>query len=192
MGAERTVARQPSGPERRPVSPATLERSSSVAQRSPAALQQRLGNQGVAQFVARTVQRESTLPVSSPHDPAEREATSIASAVMRMPDPAGASALHASSGPTMVQRCAACGTAGGSCSCGSAIQRDASSSAAATTPSATSDIQRNLSGGSPLPSGVKGFMEPRFGADFRGIPAYGRPGARAGRFCVEQAGGERR
>ncbi len=71
MGAERTVARQPSGPERRPVSPATLERSSSVAQRSPAALQQRLGNQGVAQFVARTVQRESTLPVSSPHDPAE-------------------------------------------------------------------------------------------------------------------------
>ena len=68
----------------------------------------------------------------------------------------------------MVQRCA-CGATSGACSCGSAIQRAPSPSAATAAHSATSDIQRNLSGGSPLPSGVKGFMEPRFGADFSGV-----------------------
>lgn len=159
----KTTARQPSAPERRPVSPAALERSASVP-RSPIALQQRLGNQGVAQFVARSVQREAALPVSSPHDPAEREAVSIASAVMRMPAPAAEPKPAA--GPIAVQRCA-CGTTGGPCTCRSAIQRDAAP--ASTAPSATSDIQRNLSGGSPLPSGVRGFMEPRFNADFSGV-----------------------
>lgn len=159
----KTTARQPSAPERRPVSPAALERSASV-QRSPIALQQRLGNQGVAAFVARSVQREGALPVSSPHDPAEREAVSIASAVMRMPAPAAEP--QPTAGPIAVQRCA-CGTTGGPCTCRSAIQRDAAP--ASTAPSATSDIQRNLSGGSPLPSGVRGFMEPRFNADFSGV-----------------------
>src|SRR5205807_8963037 len=78
MSFDRSVARKPSTPERRPVSPPIVERSRSSSAQPHASqlLQRRLGNRGTALFLARqsaSVQA-SSLTVSSAHDPAEREA----------------------------------------------------------------------------------------------------------------------
>ena len=82
---------------------------------------------------------------SSPHDAAEREARSTASAVMSMSEP-------------VVARSAA------TASCGD-VQCKADE--AAQIPLELSNaIKRNMTGGTPLPPTVRGFMEPRFGADF--------------------------
>ncbi|WP_338699895.1 DUF4157 domain-containing protein [Bradyrhizobium sp. 26S5] len=91
-----------------------------------------------------------SLKISSPHDPAEREATAVAAQVMRSELPAAAQV-------------------GGSASVG--LQRDAESKGEARAPGETglvlgAEIARQTSGGSPLPSTVRGFMEPRFGAGF--------------------------
>jgi hypothetical protein len=113
-------------------------------------LQRRLGNEGTLALVAR-----SSMRVSSPHDPAEREATAKASEVMRMTSPAvrvgGSSVAEA-------QRC----------DCPSPIQRKGDGPAH-VPPTIANEIQSSMSGGAPLPRNVRAFMEPRFGADFGGV-----------------------
>lgn len=120
---------------------------------SPAnALRQRLGNQGTQALVARSasagpahqVQRMTT--VGAPNDPAELEARATASTVMRMEAPVPADV--AGTAPASVQR--------------------APPSAAA----APAEVRIDTSGGAPLPSAVRGFMEPRFGADFSGVRVH--------------------
>ncbi|HLK48646.1 MAG TPA: DUF4157 domain-containing protein [Bryobacteraceae bacterium] len=153
MGTSRTAARQPAPLERKPAPP--------VPSRAPAAavtpvqlLQRRLGNQGAAAYVAK-----SALRVSSPSDPAEREAVAKAAEVIRMPAPV----MHVAAGESAgVQRCAC-----EQCSCASAIQRQEAGPSPA--PDLSADIATGMSGGSPLPRGVRTFMEPRFGADFSGV-----------------------
>jgi hypothetical protein len=121
---------------------------------------------------AGTVQLQSTMRVSSPRDPAEREAESTARKIMRMASPevtlnsgAGDAPLRrklespyiarfADSIRLMRQHTAApTGTRQGE------GQPEVSASLA-------SDITGSQGAGSPLPAGVRQFMEPRFGADF--------------------------
>jgi hypothetical protein len=177
MATQRALARKPSSVDRHPVTATALQRSPSI-QRSAASLapvpslQERLGNQGVARFVARSVQRQP-LEVSSPHDPAEIEATSVAASVMRMPDTAVAARSSVTASPTLVSRCAC--SPGAPCSCGGAAQRAAAPGGVAApgaAPVTTTEIQSSLSGGSPLPGSVRSFMEPRFGSDFRGVRVH--------------------
>jgi hypothetical protein len=147
MAVQRTLARKPAAPDRRPV-PATGTPVTASAHASEQ-LQRRLGNAGVSAFLQR-----ASLRVSSPTDPAEREATATAANVMRMAAPP---ALH-SGGSAAIQRCA----------CEPEIQR-AGDAPAPPTSNVTSDIQGATSGGTALPGPVRSFMEPRFGADFGGV-----------------------
>src|SRR5438552_1047774 len=91
MSSHRALARERSSPDRRP--PLTVARKQAGAEGAHPAqrLQRRLGNQGAA-LVAR-----SALSVSSPRDPAEREATRVAALVMRAAAPAAARAAATSS-----------------------------------------------------------------------------------------------
>ncbi len=164
MGPTRTVARQPAQPERKTVvrPPVRTAVPLSTAQ----LLQRRLGNEGAAAFVAR-----SSLRVSSPQDPAEKEAVAKASSVMRMAD----SSVPVSNISSGVQRCGCA-----SCACGSAANSDTGvrrkESASPAHHEAPHDvskqIQSSMAGGSPLPSGVRAFMEPRFGSDFSGVRVH--------------------
>lgn len=90
--------------------------------------------------------------ISSPHDPAEREAEDTAKQIMRMAGPGiGAADRTGNSGAAAAAR----------------IDRKAAGSDAG--PAVTAGIDSSMSGGSPLPSGVRSFMEPRFGADFGSV-----------------------
>ncbi len=146
---DRAPLRSKAGPERRPAVAQTLAHTVSAAQASPAQqVQRRLGNQGAQQWVARAsapnappVQLSSA--VSSPHEPAELEAQAVARTVMRMTAPApGVARVGSDAGATSPQR-----------------QADGSA------PRAPAPVG-HLSGGAPLPAGVRTFMEPRFGARF--------------------------
>src|SRR6185503_5668947 len=158
MTSAHVLDRQSSAPDRRPA-PASGALSRMAAQPVTAArtLQSRLGNRGVLAMMtqetaltpisahsAPAAPAASLLRVSSPTDPAEREATATASAVMRMtaPPPVGSVAGG-------VQRAAEVGGGGGM-----------------APPAVSAGIGSAMSGGAPLASGVRNFMEPRFGADF--------------------------
>lgn len=92
-----------------------------------------------------TVQR-APLRLSSPQDTAEREAAAAARTVMTMHLPRATAPRVAGAG--LIQRSpAADGSGGGT---------------AARLPSSPA-------GGTPLPAGVRSFMEPRFGADFGAV-----------------------
>ena len=106
------------------------------------------------------VQQASALSVSSPTDAAELEAQSTAKNVVRMPAPRG---VLAQASATRLQRSAALVPQTG-------VQRSASAPAPPPVSSATAaEIGSSRSSGSPLPSDVRGFMEPRFGADFSAV-----------------------
>ena len=169
MSAPRVVARKAATQERRPPAPKTVARAPTVSPAAHAgqALQRRLGNQGSAALIARSalagpaatprvqptgpagVPQASGLMVSSPSDPSEREATAVAGTIMRMPastptvDVAGAAATSAQRSP------------------------------AASAPSGSAaGVQISASGGMPLAGAVRGFMEPRFGADFSRVQVH--------------------
>jgi hypothetical protein len=111
---------------------------------------------------------QAAMRVSSPTDPAEREAVAVGSAVARMAvPPAAAPAAVAKaattktpprtpSGPSRMHS-ALLPAAG--------VQREGKGPPAATQEVAT-EIQASLGGGQPLPQAVRDFMEPRFQADF--------------------------
>jgi phage-related protein len=154
MGTSRIVARQPAPMERK-AAPPVPTRAAATSPTSAQLLQRRLGNQGTAMLIAR-----SALRVSSPHDPAEREAVAKAAEVMRAPAPAASIAVGET---TSLQPCSC-----DACSCGSGIHRKESGPAPAHDPS--HEIHSAVSaGGTPLSPGVRTFMEPRFGADFGGV-----------------------
>lgn len=159
MGNQRTVARQLTPEVRRsavaaaPVRAAAAPHATSTVQ----LLQRRLGNQGSAALIAK-----SSLRVSSPQDASEREATSKASEVMRRSTPvAPVSAV----GTADLQRCD-CGHGGEH-----AVQLKEAGPAPASR-DVSGEIHSSMSGGSPLPVGVRGFMEPRFGANFGNVRVH--------------------
>ena len=156
MAAHRTLARQPAPPERKAAPPAPA-RSPAPAPSTAQLLQRRLGNQGTVALVAR-----SGIRVSSPHDASEREAVTKAAEVMRMPAPApGPIAV----GSARVQRCAC-----ENCACHLADRQAAGPEPAKAD--VGQQIQAGMTGGSPLPGGVRTFMEPRFGADFSRVRVH--------------------
>jgi hypothetical protein len=159
--------------ERRPAAAAQVQRSAAPA-RSPAqSIQQRLGHQATQALIARsaatpeaasrgppvseisapTIQRAAAAHLSSPNDPAEREAEETARKVVQIP--------HSS--PPAATKSTESGT----------VQRDAAPPAHVVTPTGV-----NLSGGAPLPATVRSYMEPRFGADFGHVRVHhDRPAA---------------
>jgi hypothetical protein len=114
----------------------------------------------------RAEQVQASLNVSSPHDPAEKEAEVTAKRIVRMPEPGqpgthgGNTQRHFES--PYIARFADSGVAArrepGS------ILRKAEGSA-----NVTADVQNTRTAGSPLPGEVRRFMEPRFGADFANV-----------------------
>jgi hypothetical protein len=174
MGAQRTFARHAAPAERRPMPQPAAVRASvapSTVHRSHL-LQQRLGNSGSQAFLSRQAilhdspvrVQTSSLSVSSPNDPAEREATSVAAHVMRMPETAAPPGVGAT-GSSGIHR--------------SAAAASPAPAAATATPMLSRDIPQSMSAGSPLPDSVRGFMEPRFDADFSRVRVHtGEPAAR--------------
>ena len=119
------------------------------------ALQRKIGNRGTL-ALARSAASSDNAPsvdsirISSPSDPAEREATSVAASIMRSVDTAPVSA----STPSSLQRAAS-----------APLSRSASVAPAGVS----AKIARSMSGGTALPTSVRSFMEPRFGANFGGV-----------------------
>jgi hypothetical protein len=85
--------------------------------------------------------------VSSPKDPAEKEAESTAKKVMRMAQPPSVARFAGS------------------------IQRKGEGQPGVSA-GAAAEIRSSMAGGSPLPPGVRGFMEPRFRADFSNVKVH--------------------
>ena len=164
MAADRTTQRTTTKVERRPGAALAVQRSAAAAPPSAArALQERLGNHGTQALIARSfapatvgvaapvspqLSQARRLPakVSSPTDPAELEAEEAARKVMRMGQPAAGAAVSTK------------GSAKG------VAQREAAAASAPVAP-APSPIA-HAGAGAPLPSSVRGQMEPRFGASF--------------------------
>jgi hypothetical protein len=157
MRPERIAARTTVTERRPPTVAAPSRRSAAAPTTSPAlAMRQRLGNLGTQALIARSVApaapvvTSSSAPavqcltaVTSPTDPSEVEAQSVAAKVMRMsvPDAGAAPAAVGHGGPGTVQR-------------------------APDGPGAAAPISVRTGGGAPLPPALRDFMEPRFGADF--------------------------
>ena len=115
-------------------------------------------------FIAPTVQRK--MEVSKPGDRLEQEADSMAGKVMRMAappmaSPAGTERLQRKSDEKIQKTPAQ----------EEKIQRKSGEGAPAASSSVQSAIQGNT-GGQPLSSDVRGFMEPRFNADFSNVRVH--------------------
>jgi len=119
--------------------PASLRTQKTVANRTAPAVRRRA-----------PVKPQTSLRISSPGDPAELEAQSVGRQVARMPDPGGAIHVHRSeaTAPTVFRR-------------------------ATGQPNMHADtlaeIHAGGSTGVELPTRVRLFMEPRFGADFAAV-----------------------
>lgn len=96
---------------------------------------------GLSALLSPGIQR--AMRVSSPTDPAEREAEVTARRIVQMPQP-------------VVARAEA------------VVQRQAQGQATAV-PDLTGEIQGEMGGGAPLSADVRGFVEPRFRADFSAV-----------------------
>jgi hypothetical protein len=112
-----------------------------------------------AEPVLRAGVQAAGLRVSSPGEPAEREAEAVAHQVLRLPQPAPRLARAPSA--TLPRAAAAPPSAG---------------------PGTLQEIRESLGGGTPLPQGIRGFMEPRFRADFGGVRIHA--GERAARLAA--------
>ncbi|MDR5761444.1 DUF4157 domain-containing protein [Caballeronia sp. LZ035] len=134
------------------------------------ALRQRGGVEGAQALMSRASGASAPVPVSlrappavqcarvsTPSDPAEREASETARKVARMSEPARRADVRRDeeSGKGKVQRAHAPASL--------ALPPSA-------TPPATTQVA--ASGGAPLPATVRGFMEPRFGADFGNVRVH--------------------
>lgn len=102
------------------------------------------------------------LRISSPNDPAEREAEQIARKVVTIPD----SATKTES--TAKKQTPARDVGGGH----SASSRSAQSSESTSSPKVNVPSRTSISGGNPLPTPVRRFMEPRFGANFGNVRVH--------------------
>lgn len=109
------------------------------------------------------------LAVSSPHDAAEREAVHVARRVVSMPVRSAAAVAPRQS--PWVQRLAP------------HIAQRRGDGVPAVGAQTAGDIAATRGGGTPLPTGVRSFMEPRFGADFAGVRVH--TDARAARAAAQ-------
>ncbi|XXX81630.1 DUF4157 domain-containing protein [Sorangium sp. So ce134] len=141
----------------------------------------------IASAEAGRVQLQSAVRVSSPRDPAEREADATAKTILRMPAPeapaAGAPARGGEGAPA--QRPASPWVArfadsvrlmrehGGAAP---AIARKGEGDAR-VAPGVAAEIGSAKGSGQPLPPGVRAFMEPRFRADFSQVRVHTGDGA---------------
>lgn len=152
----------------------------SPATRSPASASppvQRAASEPSAQRkVSTTAARNSIqtrLLVSSPSDREELEAQATGKKIARMAEPGAGSSIPApASKPGIFRRAAAiiarrwnAVVSPVPAAAKPVLQRKADSPGKAS-PEVSAEIQGNLSSGTPLPSRVRGFMEPRFRADF--------------------------
>ncbi len=112
----------------------------------------------------------SSLRVSSPSDPAEREASAVARTVVNMRSAesalprvggVGSGVLRRASPPPIARQASA----------PAVIQRSAAP-AAASGGDVPARIQSSLAGGAPLPASLRRFMEPRFAASFAGVRVH--------------------
>ena len=112
---------------------------------------------------ASQVEIQTKLAVSKPGDPLEKEAERTADKVMRMPasEVQRAAATPATTSPP-IQRAAAQDRQ---------LQRFGEGTPAAAA-DAQSEIQRATTGGQALPSELRGFMEPRLGADLGDVRVH--------------------
>ncbi|MBD3922422.1 DUF4157 domain-containing protein [Paenibacillus sp. PR3] len=124
------------------------------------ALQRALGNQAVTQLV------QMKLRMGQPGDAYEREADNVADRVMRMP------------AASVQRKCAECEAEEEG-----RVMRSAPGAAAPVnmSPETESGIQSLRGGGTPMPSSLRSYFEPRFGQDFGRVRLHtdGRAGGLA-------------
>jgi hypothetical protein len=165
----------------------SVAKPSSSADYAPPPL--RLGRADLDRNTSSNPLSASSLSVSSPHDAAEREASSTASKIVRMPARSNSTAYVSTATNTVFRlvRPASDHEPLTIKERGSALGRSAltipliarSPSQATIQRQTASDSRRSgrveaninasMSGGEPLPIGVRQFMEPRFGADFSNV-----------------------
>ena len=112
----------------------------------------------------------SSMRVSSPGDPAEREASAMAHTVVNLQG-AGSTARRIGGTDSGVLRRASPAPIARQASAPAVIQRSATP-AGASGGDVPARIQASLAGGTPLPASVRRFMEPRFGASFANVRVH--------------------
>lgn len=110
--------------------------------------------------VSTSLIQTASLKVSSPADPAEKEADATAKRIMRMSLPDVAAPAHLGS-PSTARFTAT-----------RAMLARKADGAGTVTSSVRADIQSASGAGTPLPGGVRRFMEPRFGVDFGDVRVH--------------------
>lgn len=178
---ERVNAKKPTT-ERRPAASTVRKRAVAATPSVAQSLQQRLGNRATHQLVQRsrkpatqplspgtanettTVQLASIpspLRLSRPTDPAEREAEQVARKIVTMPESSLQPASTANKPPINK-------TVGGGHGATSASAQGAARTTSGPFP-VTVPSRTGISGGNPLPTPIRRFMEPRFGANFGNV-----------------------
>jgi hypothetical protein len=115
----------------------------------------------IAQRAASNTPQLSSLQVSSPTDAAEVEAERVAHRIVSMPAPAAPAAPTQGLRSPLVSRLAA-----------SVLQRRETQTTTVVPPALAAEMSGAAGGGAPLPNGVKGFMESRFGARFDNVRVH--------------------
>ncbi|MGO1068726.1 eCIS core domain-containing protein [Lysobacter sp. CA199] len=110
---------------------------------------------------------QAQMQVSSSSDPSEREADSVARAVMSMQAPAESASPRASVG-AQVHRSSLANRTDDIGHFAPQVQRKGGGPTHADA-DVEAEIRASLGGGSPLPPKLRQFMEPRFRADFSGV-----------------------
>ena len=110
------------------------------------------------------------MTMSRPSEPCEQEAEAVARQVVSMSDVGPASTSHISGGPMRTSEPES-----------APLRPAAEQSGGAHGPEVGASVEeqvgRSLGRGSALPEHVRGFMEPRFGADFSGVRVHTDPAA---------------
>jgi Domain of unknown function (DUF4157) len=175
MGDARAAVPKPAAVVRKAAAvtraPASVARTRAAAAGS---IQRRLGNQGAQALGSQLVSRKAALSISQPDDAHEREAESVADAVMRMPAPAPSNPAVAramdTGGAVVHRRCSACAQEEES---ERRVNRHASADAGPeVTPAIAANINALQGRGEPLPAASRAFFEPRFGADFSQVRVH--------------------
>jgi len=183
LKAVQTGSRQNAQAEQASQAPLLHSARPAQAESPLARMQHAFGNQRLLRL-ANGGMLQRKLTINQPGDAFEQEADRVADTVMRMTDPASASAVpqevSSESTNSVLQRCS-CGassSSGGECEeCKSTqLQRSADAPSASTdAPPIVHDVLR--SPGQPLDSATRSFMEPRFGADFSNVRVHTDPRA---------------
>ena len=127
----------------------------------------------ITPFAEPRIPLQRKLAIGAVDDPLEREADRVAAQVMRMPDPAAATA---GDGTPVLRRKCTCEGSGKPCTACRAEQRDVlrRKSASPVAPTEAPPIVHEVlhSPGQPLDATTRSFMEPRFGHDFSRVRVH--------------------